>query len=159
MAKQNGQLRTTHPNLRWVESVARLMDDKFRVPGTNFRFGLDPIMNLIPFLGDLGGFAVSAGLLLTMAKHGASRRLLILMSINIFLDATIGAIPLLGQVFDFYFKANTRNLRLLNEHYQEGKHRGSGTGIIIFVIFILLILFALLIYGLWVTGKWLYNLI
>jgi hypothetical protein len=72
------------------------MDDKFRIPGTNFRFGLDPILNLIPFAGDVSGFLVSAALLYVMAKNGVSRKVLILMAINISVDAAIGAIPLIG---------------------------------------------------------------
>jgi len=76
--------------LKWVERIASVMDDKFRIPGTNFRFGLDPLLNLIPFAGDLSGFLVSAALLFIMAKNGVSRKVLILMAINISVDAIIG---------------------------------------------------------------------
>ncbi len=123
------------------------MDAQFTLPGTNFKFGIDPILNFIPIAGDLSGFAVSAVLVLTMAKNGASGKVLILMMLNILLDATIGAIPVLGWVFDFVYKANEKNIRLLKEHYEEGKHGGSGSGIIITVIVIFLILVIGLIYG------------
>src|SRR5690242_1032313 len=95
-------------NMKWVESVARLMDSKFKVPGTNFRFGLDPVLGLIPFLGDVSTFAVSGALVLTMAKHGASRNVVIRMVVNIILDLIIGSIPIIGAIFDFGFKANDR---------------------------------------------------
>jgi len=88
--------------LKWVERVASIMDDKFRIPGTSFRFGLDPVLNLIPFAGDVSGFVVSAALLYVMAKNGVSRKVLILMAVNISIDAAVGAIPLLGQISDFY---------------------------------------------------------
>lgn len=140
--------------IKWVEFVSHLMDDQFRVPGTNFRFGLDPIMNLIPVVGDLSGFAVSAALVATMARHGASGRVLTLMVLNIILDATIGAIPVVGQIFDFTYKANTRNIRLLRAHYVEGKHKGSGKGVIAALLIILLIVFILLSFVTWKLIEW-----
>ena len=132
--------------LKWVEQIAYLLDEKFRLPGTKFRFGLDPLMNLIPIAGDISGFIVAAALVWVMAKHVVSRKVLILMILNIFIDALIGAIPLIGQVFDFYYKANSRNIVLLKEHYEEGKHQGKGTGVLIMVFLVLLALFALFLF-------------
>lgn len=149
--------KTLNPKLRWVEQVAHLMDEKFRLPGTNFRFGLDPILNLIPVLGDMSGFAVSTALMLTMARHGASRKVLILMTLNIILDTTIGAIPILGNIFDFAYKSNTRNIKLLREHYEEGKHTGSGRGIIIWLIVILMMVVLLFLYAMWMLLSWLFS--
>ncbi|MCQ6956572.1 DUF4112 domain-containing protein [Mucilaginibacter aquariorum] len=143
--------------LKWVERIASVMDDKFRIPGTNFRFGLDPILNLIPFAGDISGFLVSAALLYVMAKNGVSRKVLILMAINISVDAAIGAIPLLGQIFDFYIKANTRNIKLLKEHYQEGKHAGSGNGIIAILLIVLLIVISVILYLSYIALRWLFT--
>ena len=142
--------------LKWVERIASVMDDKFRIPGTNFRFGLDPILNLIPFAGDVSGFLVSAALLYIMAKNGVSRKVLILMAINISVDAAIGAIPLLGQISDFYIKANTRNIKLLKEHYQEGKHTGSGNGIIAILLIVLLIVISVILYLSYLALHWLF---
>ncbi|MDF3078335.1 MAG: hypothetical protein K0S09_2224 [Sphingobacteriaceae bacterium] len=144
--------------LRWVESLSRLLDDKFRIPGTNFRFGLDPLLNLIPIAGDLSGFLISAALVATMAKHGVSRKVLILMSLNILLDATIGAIPFIGQIFDFVYKANTKNIKLLKEHYEEGRHKGSGTGIVVLILIVFAIFFVLLMYGVWKLADWLWGM-
>jgi hypothetical protein len=142
--------------LKWVERIASVMDDKFRIPGTNFRFGLDPILNLIPFAGDVSGFLVSAALLYVMAKNGVSRKVLILMAINISVDAAIGAIPLLGQISDFYIKANTRNIKLLKEHYQEGRHTGSGNGIIAILLIVLLIIISVILYLSYIALHWLF---
>lgn len=138
-----------------LSRIAYLMDEQFRFPGTKFRFGLDPVLNLIPIAGDVAGFVVSAGLLIAMAKKGASHRLVVLMSLNILLDATIGAIPLIGQVFDFFYKANSRNIRLMKEHYLEGKHQGSGKNVIITVVVVLVIVLGLFCYGLWHLAAWL----
>ena len=140
-----------------VKRLVYLLDEQFRIPGTKFRFGLDPIMNLVPFLGDMTGFVISAGLLLTMAKKGAGNKLVVLMSINILLDATIGAIPFLGQVFDFYFKANSRNLNLMKEHYIEGKHEGSGRNTVILALVIMIAVLCLTIYLLVKLGEWFFS--
>jgi hypothetical protein len=144
--------------LQWVQRISNLMDEKFRFPGTNFRFGLDPLLNLIPVAGDLSGFLISAVLVITMAQHGASRKLIILMTLNILLDLTIGAIPIIGQVFDFFFKANKRNIRLLRDHYERGKYQGRGTGTLILVLIIFIGLFTSFILIIWKTIEWLIGL-
>jgi hypothetical protein len=71
------------------------------------------------------------------------------------LDATIGAIPVIGQIFDFFFRANSRNIQLMREHYLENKHQGSGKGVIVWAVVIIVILLASMIYGLWSLGAWL----
>ena len=146
------------PGINWNKRLVYLMDEQFRIPGTQFRFGLDPLMNLFPLVGDLSGFVISAGLLLAMAKRGAGNKLVVLMSINIFLDVTIGAIPFIGQLFDFYFKANSRNLRLMTAYYVEGKHQGSGKNTFLLAVAILLILLVSLLVLLWKLGEWLLQL-
>ena len=150
--------RSSNNKIKWIERVAYLLDEQFRFPGTKFRFGLDPLMNLVPFLGDISGFMLSAALVVTMARNGASGQLLVRMSINILLDATIGAIPVLGQIFDFYYKANKRNVQLLREHYTEGKHQGSGKGLIIGLLVGLAILIAVIIYLMWKLGEYVIGL-
>jgi hypothetical protein len=142
------------PGSKWIERLVYLMDEQFRIPGTKFRFGFDPIMNLFPFVGDMTGFVISAGLLLAMAKKGLGNKLVVLMSINILLDVTIGAIPVIGQIFDFFFKANSRNLRLMQEHYVEGKHQGSGKSTLIFALIIMIAILILLVFLLWKIGEW-----
>lgn len=143
--------------LKWVEKLSYLLDEQFRLPGTNFRFGLDPILNLIPFAGDMSGMLISAALVLTMAKNGASSRVVTLMLINVVLDATIGAIPLLGQVFDFFYKSNKRNIRLLQQHYQAGVHSGSGTDVLLKASLILIVIFVLLILAIWKLTEWVFS--
>ena len=152
MAKQNRP--QLNKNLKGVEEIARLMDAKFKVPGTNFRFGLDPILGLLPVVGDATSLAISGGLVLYMIKYGASRKVAIMMLINILLDATIGSIPVLGAIFDFFFKANTRNIKLLKEHYEEGKHTGGATGVLITVAIVVLVVVGLIIWGLYELTAW-----
>jgi len=150
---------TPDPRFRWIESISTFMDNQFQLPGTNFRFGLDPLLSFIPFAGSAASFAISAGLLLTMMKYGVSRKVVIMMLGNLALDATLGSIPLIGNIFDFAFKANQRNVNLLKKHYQEGKYTGSGNGIIFTVILFLLLLLGLIIYGTWELVSYLYSLL
>ena len=133
-----------------IEKLAKLMDAQFKIPGTNIRFGLDSLIGLIPGVGDLSTFAVSGYMLWIMANNGASGFLLARMVLNILMDAIVGIVPLLGDIFDIAFKANIRNMRLMQEHYQEGRHRGSAWKIIGPV---LIILFLFIIGLIWLTYK------
>ncbi|MCA8829952.1 DUF4112 domain-containing protein [Hymenobacter pini] len=140
--------------LRWVERVSHLLDSQFRVPGTTWRFGLDPIMGLIPVVGGLPSLAISGVLILTMMRHGASGNLVVRMVLNVVLDTVIGAIPVVGNIFDFAYKANDRNVRLLRAHYQEGRYQGSGRGLILLILVLLLALAAALVWGGWLLWHW-----
>jgi hypothetical protein len=133
--------------LRWVERVARLMDSQFQLPGTRFRFGLDPLLGLLPIVGDLSTTAVSVALLLTMLRHGASGAVVVRMALNILLDTVVGAIPIIGNVFDFAYKSNERNVALLRRHYAEGRHQGSGKGLVVLVLLAFLTVAGLLAWG------------
>ena len=146
---------TTDERLRWVERIAHLMDSQFKLPGTRFRFGLDPLLGLLPIVGDLSTLAVSGVLVMTMMRHGASRNVVIRMALNIMLDTVIGAIPILGNIFDFAYKSNDKNVKLLKEHYLEGKYQGGGRGLL--VLLGMLVFFGLLGWGLWALTSWLWH--
>ncbi|WP_037574433.1 DUF4112 domain-containing protein [Sporocytophaga myxococcoides] len=143
---QNQNL-TEAPNLALVEKISNFLDSKFRIPGTKLKFGWDPLIGLIPGIGDFAGFIISAILMLYLTRYGASRKVVIVMSLNILLDAMIGTVPFIGSLFDFGFKANKRNIELLKEHYYEGKHQGNGNGIILTIMLALIGLFALLLFS------------
>lgn len=131
-----------------VKSVSKLMDEQFEIGG--FKFGLDPLLNLIPVAGDVGSYLISIVMVLTMVKHGASGKLALKMIGNITLDAIVGAIPVLGWIFDFGYKANSRNVKLLAEHYETGMHRGSAKP---YVTIILLVFLVALVGIAWLSFK------
>ena len=133
--------------LRWVERIARLMDSQFQLPGTRFRFGLDPLLGLLPIVGDLSSTAVSVALLLTMLRHGASGAVVVRMAFNILIDTVVGAIPVLGNVFDFAYKSNERNVALLRRHYADGRHNGSGKGLVALLLLGFLVVAGLVAWG------------
>lgn len=140
--------------LRWVERIAHLMDSQFQLPGTRFRFGLDPLLGLLPIVGDLSTTAVSVALLLTMLRHGASGAVMVRMALNILIDTVVGGIPILGNVFDFAYKSNERNVALLRRHYAEGRHGGSGRGLVVLVLLLFVGVFALVAWGSVVLLRW-----
>ena len=105
------------PDLR---RYATVLDKAFRIPGTNIRFGLDPIIGLIPGLGDLASPVFASLLVVEGARLGIPRIVLIRMVVNALIDAVIGAIPFAGAVGDIFFRANTKNLALLERHAVPG---------------------------------------
>lgn len=112
--------------LRRLETLADWLDSRFRIPGTDIRFGLDSIFGLIPGIGDSILALPSAFLILTAHRMGASRFTLSRMVLNAGIDWAIGAIPLIGDIFDLGFKANRRNVALLRQHMNNQRIAGAG---------------------------------
>jgi Domain of unknown function (DUF4112) len=127
-----------------------LLDSAFRVPGTNLTFGLDPILGLIPGLGDLTTPLFAALLLVHAVRMRIPRIVQLRMVINAALDLLIGSVPVVGDAFDFGWKANVRNLGLLERYAHPGS--GATRGDWIFVLSIIGILFALAVTPLLVAG-------
>ncbi|MFN0173205.1 MAG: DUF4112 domain-containing protein [Saprospiraceae bacterium] len=137
------------PELARLDALAKLMDNQFRVPGTNWRFGLDGIVGLIPYVGDMAGFVVSGFLMRTMVKKGASPLLMLRMMFNYIMDAVVGIVPFLGDLFDFGFKANRRNVNLLKAYYADGKVKPNATRSVAFLGLLFFALFIVLIWLVW----------
>jgi len=129
-----------------LDTVSTFLDNQFRIPGTETRFGLDFIIGLVPGAGDIASLGISSVLVLTMVRYGASGRVILQMLWNIFLDTTVGAIPILGDIFDLYFKSNRRNFELLKQHYGDGAYQGNGLWIVFMVLILLIALFIGMIY-------------
>lgn len=106
----------THPDEAQTERLARLLDSQFRVPGTGLRFGVDGILGLLPGVGDAAGLALSSAVIVQAVRLGARGATVARMVLNVAIDTVFGSIPLLGSVFDFAFKANNRNVALLQRH-------------------------------------------
>ncbi|PWE54036.1 DUF4112 domain-containing protein [Metarhizobium album] len=103
--------------LRRMRGLARLMDTAFRIPGTRISFGADSIVGLLPGFGDLAGAAVSLFIVMEAKKLGLPKQKLLQMLVNIGFDAAVGSVPLIGDVFDVYFKSNRRNVDLVLDHF------------------------------------------
>lgn len=99
-----------------LETVARLMDRAFTIPGTGIRFGLDNLIGLVPGIGDAVGAVVSLWVVAEARRLGAPKTLVARMLANVAIDGLAGSVPLVGDIFDVAFKANIRNLELLRQH-------------------------------------------
>jgi hypothetical protein len=102
-----------------LDLLSHLLDDWFRIPGTNIRFGLDGIIGLIPGFGDIAGGLASCILIVAAWVRGVPYVTLARMMVNLGLDVIIGAVPFFGDVFDVAWKANRRNYALLTRHVRE----------------------------------------
>ncbi|MGI8819790.1 MAG: DUF4112 domain-containing protein [Chthoniobacterales bacterium] len=115
--EQKRDTKALEPLFRWI---ALLMDDLLRIPGTRVRFGIDPLLGLIPGVGDMGAALVSALALVQAARRGVPKIVLARMSVNILLNELIGIVPVVGDAFSFWFKSNARNYELLKKHGASG---------------------------------------
>jgi len=142
---ENNQIKgkTIPPQLQKIAVVTKLMDSQFKIPGTNFSFGLDPLIGLIPGLGAVIDYVISAYLLVSMVQNGASNKVIAKMILNISIDGIGGLIPILGNIFDFFYKANRKNLVLAVEHFEEGKHQGSALPIVLPILAVLAVIFGI----------------
>ena len=106
--------------MRYLRWWADLLDCRFRIPGTKVRFGIDPILSLIPGLGDLASPVFAVALLLQGVRQRVPRVVLVRMLGNALLDAIIGIVPIAGTVGDIFWRANLRNLAMLERHARPG---------------------------------------
>ena len=102
-----------------LRTIARVLDDVARVPGTNIRFGLDALLGLLPGAGDAVTGAVATYAIVVAAKVGAPPAVIARMALNVLLDVAAGTIPVLGDIFDIGWKANRKNVQLLERYQAE----------------------------------------
>ena len=102
--------------LNRIRKFTYLMDSAFRVPIIGFRFGLDPVIGLVPGAGDVVSTAFSAYLIYLAARFQLPPQIFRQMIFNVALEAAVGTVPLVGDIFDAFYKSNIRNLALLEKH-------------------------------------------
>ncbi|MUG99955.1 DUF4112 domain-containing protein [Scytonema sp. UIC 10036] len=102
--------------LNRIRKLSRLMDTSLRIPGTGFRIGIDPIIGLIPGAGDLISTGFSAYIIFLAARFNLPPQDLAQMIFNITLEGVVGTVPLVGDLFDAFYKSNIRNLAILERH-------------------------------------------
>ena len=127
--------------LKALRHMSELLDSAFVVPGTRYRIGLDPIIGLVPMIGDLASPLFTIGLLWQGFDLGIPKVVQLRMIGNVAIDAIVGAIPIAGDLFDFAWKANQMNLALLERHAYE-EHRASA-GEWLFVVAMILLVVAI----------------
>ena len=136
--------------IRRVDALAHLLDDSIPVPGTGMRFGLDAVIGLVPGLGDAAGALLSSWIVLEGARLGAGVSVVLRMLLNVAIEAVVGAIPVLGDLFDAGWKANLRNIRLLHRAIDApGAARRSSAVFVLLVFLVLAALFAGILFVAW----------
>jgi hypothetical protein len=119
-----------------LDYIAALLDDMWRIPGTKIRFGLDALVGWIPGIGDSLAAIASSLIVLVSWRRGVPSITLVRMVANILLETTVGAIPVVGDVFHIAWKANRRNYRLLiREKQQPGSHTGRDWMFLALIVF------------------------
>ncbi len=101
-----------------AQVLAQFLDASLTIPGTTIKFGLDPLIGLIPGIGDLISNGIGSSLLFLATKAGVPRIVILRMSFNIVINMVIGAIPIIGDLFSIWFKSNLQNAQLLYRHSQ-----------------------------------------
>jgi hypothetical protein len=140
--EEKGKRKALEPIFKWL---AYIMDEVVRVPGTQFRFGLDPLLGLIPGIGDTSSALVSAFALIQAVRIGVPKVLLMRMALNVFVNELIGVVPVVGDAFSFWFKSNARNYEII-KHHRLGTTAPKRSDWF-FVIGILLLLFLIVCAG------------
>jgi len=102
-----------------LDALARLFDTAFILPGTNIRFGIEALMRLVPGIGDAAASALSCYLLYEAHRLEVPRQVFARMVTNVAIEGAVGAIPILGDLFDVGFRANRRNVKILREHFER----------------------------------------
>lgn len=135
-----------------ARAVARVLDRSFRIPGTSLRFGLDPLLGLLPVAGDAVGALASGYILYVAWLNGAPGSMIARMVLNVLVDTLVGAVPVVGDLFDAGWQANVRNMALLERWLEsEGSGRHHSVAILIAVVVGLLVMLAAVIAVIWVV--------
>ena len=117
-----------------IRQAARVLDAAIPIPGTRYSFGIDAVIGLVPGLGDAVGVVFASVILYQAFRLGASKRLLTRMLYNVGVDGLLGAIPLLGDWHDVVWKANVKNVDLLERHLQQPDETARASGWFLLVV-------------------------
>jgi len=126
-----------------LRRLAWLLDSSIPIPGTRLSIGLEALIGLVPFVGDLVGMILSGIILAEALRLGASKRVLARMALNIAVEGLAGAIPIAGDVFDAAWKANQRNVRLLGDWLDRPAPVERASGFLVLGLFLALVAVAL----------------
>jgi hypothetical protein len=134
----------TDRRLARMRFLSRLLDNAILLPG-GYRIGLDPLLGLLPGAGDFLGGTLSLWLIYDAARLGISKRTLARMGLNVLLDTTVGAVPVVGDVMDALWKSNARNMRLVEAEYKPGQRDRSFAQIGLTFLLVVLSIYAMLL--------------
>jgi hypothetical protein len=142
----------------FIAFVTRLMDEIFVIPGTKIRFGLDPLVGLLPGFGAWASATVSLVLIALCSRRRVPRIVLAHMGVNVLINAALDAVPVLGDALSIFYRSNSKNYELLLKHAGTSKHSTRGDWIFLIALlsvvsFILIMMFV----GVIAVAVWLYH--
>lgn len=140
--------------VRRLRTLSRVLDSAITIPGTNYSFGLDPILGLLPAGGDIAGAALSAYIVFVAAQMGVSRESLLQMVYNILLETLVGTVPVLGDLFDAAWKANIKNMELLEAHLEmpQTHKKADKTFVFLLLAGLAIAVLAIVAFGIWILS-------
>jgi hypothetical protein len=140
----SGEILSPDARTRRVRALARLLDNAITVPGTNWKIGLDPIIGLIPGVGDMVGAVLSGYIVLEAVRAEVPTFTLARMLVNVGIDTLVGSVPALGDVFDAAWKSNSMNVALLERHLvatgSAPPKRRNVIGVMVLALVVLLLI-------------------
>jgi hypothetical protein len=122
--------------------LSRLLDSAITIPGTQIRVGLDPLLGLVPGLGDLVSPVCAIAMLIVARDAGLPLIVQLRMVFNVAIDAFVGFVPIVGDLFDFAWKANDRNMELLDRYAYRARRASSGDWLFVVVMIAVLLIIA-----------------
>lgn len=135
---------TDESKLSQMRKFARLLDSQFTIPFLNIKFGIDPLLSLIPILGPFSGLLTGFWLMGMAHKHGISGEVRARMARNIIIDYFWSMVPVFGNINDIFLRSNEKNMKILEDHWILGHHKETGVKIYLQTVAILFV-FGLLI--------------
>lgn len=142
--------------LRLARFLADLLDQRFTIPGTSIRIGLDPIISIIPGIGDLLANLTGSFIVIIAAQLGVPKIVLARMAINIAINTLLGAIPIFGDVISIWYRSNVKNVELLERHVGRQSKRADSKDwlfVIALIVGLLLLLGGIAVFGIWVVKQ------
>jgi len=130
-----------------LKLLGNRLDEIITIPGTKYKIGVDPIIGIFPVIGDLLGSIISIYIIYSGSKMGVSSQVIAKMSINLGIDFTVGLIPVFGDIFDMGWKANKKNIELIEKNINKTKENDSFSNLIIATLTILILVAFLMILG------------
>ena len=130
-----------------LKLLSNRLDEIITIPGTKYKIGIDPIIGTIPIIGDLLGSIISIYILYSGSKMGLSSRIIAKMSLNIGFDFVLGLIPIIGDIFDMGWKANKRNVKLIENNINKYDENIALNNLIVATLITLILASFLIIFG------------
>ena len=130
-----------------LKLLGNRLDEIITIPGTKYKIGIDPIIGIFPVIGDLLGSIISIYIIYSGSKMGVSSQVIAKMSLNLGIDFTVGLIPIFGDIFDMGWKANKKNIELIEKNINQTKENNGFNNLIIATLTILILVVFLMILG------------